>query len=233
MNTYRKSAIVAGVLYISGTVAGILGLTFSAPLRDAQNLLTNVAANANQVRIATLFMMLMSLSLAMIPIVLYPVLRRHNEALAIGYVIFRGAIETAGHFVTPVIWLLLLALAQIYTQAGDVTASAFQVQGALLQQAGRLSSLAGIVFCLGALMFYTVLVQSRLVPRWISVWGLAAVMPYLAAEALALFALLDPVSTTASLLYLPLAVQEMVLAVWLIAKGFNPSALASAPAGQS
>ena len=71
-------------------------------------------------------------------------------------------------------------------------------------------------------MFYAVLYRSRLVPRWISVWGLAALVPYLAAEFLAVFALLDPMSSTASLLYIPLAVQEMVLAVWLIVKGFNP-----------
>jgi hypothetical protein len=175
--------------------------------------------------------MLMGLSLAMIPIVLYPLLRRFNEILAIGYVVFRGALETVGCFVTPVIWFLILALAQLYAQAGDA-AAAFQAQGALLSEAGRLSSLTGIVFCLGALMFYAVLFQARLVPRWISVWGLAAILPYLAAEALALFALLDPLSTTASLLHMPLALQEMVLAVWLIAKGFNSSALAAAPVRQ-
>ena len=233
MNTYRKNAIIAGVLYIIGTVAGILSLVLSAPLRDAENLLTSVAANANQVRIATLCVLLMGLSLAMIPIVLYPILRRYNEVLALGYVVFRGALETVGCFVTPVIWLLLLALGQLNAQAGDSAASGFQAQSALLLKAGELSSLAGIVFCLGALMFYTVLYQSRLVPRWISVWGLAAVIPYLAAESLALFALLDPVSVTASFLQIPLAVQEMVLAVWLIVKGFNPSAIASAPARQS
>ena len=61
-------------------------------------------------------------------------------------------------------------------------------------------------------------------------WGLAALIPYLAAEFLALFALLDPLSATASLLHIPLAVQEMVLAVWLIVKGFSPSALAAGAA---
>ena len=170
----------------------------------------------------------------MVPIVAcHPVLRRYNEVLALGYVVFRGALETVGCFVTPVIWLLLLALGQLYAQAVDSTASAFQAQGALLLKAGELSSLAGIIFCLGALMFYAVLYQSRLVPRWISVWGLAAVVPYVAAEALALFTLLDPLSATASLLHIPLALQEMVLAVWLIGKGFKPSALASLSAENS
>ncbi len=227
MNTYRSNAIIAGVLYIIGTVAGILSLVLSAPLRDTQNLLTSVAANANQVIVATLFVLLMGLSLAMVPVVLYPVLRKHNEVLALGYVVFRGALETVTYFVTAIVWLLLLALSQLYVQAGAPVAPSFQASGALLLKAGELSSLTGIVFCLGALMFYAVLYQSRLVPRWISVWGLAAVIPYLAAEFLALFALLDPLSATASLLHIPLAVQEMVLAVWLIVKGFNPSVSAS------
>ena len=233
MNTYRTNVMIAGVLYIIGTVAGVLSLAFSAPVRDAQNLLASVAANANQVRIATLLVLLMGLSLAMVPIVLYPILRRYNQVLAIGYVVFRGALETVGCFVTPAIWLLLLALGQLCAQAGDSAAAEFQAQGALLLKAGALSSLGAIVFCLGALMFYAVLYQARLVPRWISVWGLAAVIPYLAAEALALFALLDPLSATASLLHMPMALQEMVLAVWLIVKGFNPSAMAAEPARQS
>lgn len=101
------------------------------------------------------------------------------------------------------------------------------------ERAGEISALAGIVFCLDALMFYTVLLQARLVPRWLAVWGLAAVIPYLAAKILPLFALLDSLSATASLLYMPLAVQEMALAVWLIVKGFNPSAIAAMPVSQS
>ena len=232
MNTYRSNAIIAGVLYIIGTVAGILSLVLSQPVRAAQDALAGVAANANQVIVATLCVLLMGLSLAMVPVVLHPILRRYNEVLALGYVVFRGALETVACFVTVGIWLLVLALGQLYVQAGAPAASGFPTAAALLLKAGEFSSVAGIVFCLGASMFYTVLVQSRLVPRWISGWGLAAVIPYLAAEFLALFALLDPLSATASLLFVPMALQEMVLAVWLIVKGFNPSAIAALSAKQ-
>ncbi len=226
MNTYRTNAIVAGALYIVGTVAGILSLALSQPLRDARDPLAGAAANAGQVTVAALCVLLMTLSLAMVPVVLYPVLKRHSQVLALGYVVFRGGLETILGLMAPIAWLLLVAMGQSYAQAGAAAASGYQAAGALLLKAGEGNAFLGIVFCLGVLMFYAVLYQSRLVPRWITVWGLAAVVPYLAAEFLAMFALLDPVSSTATLLFMPMAVQEMVLAVWLIVKGFNSRAVA-------
>jgi hypothetical protein len=227
MNTYRTNATIAGVLYIIGTVAGMLSLALSEPLRTTQDFLAGAAANANQVIAAALCVLLMCLSLAMVPVVLYPVLKRHSQVLALGYVVFRGALETVTGLMAPIAWLLLVAMGQSYVQAGAAAASGFQASGALLLKAGGGSSFLGIVFLLGAMMFYAVLYRSRLVPRWITVWGLAAMVPYLAAEFLAMFALLDPMSSTAILLHIPLALQEMVMAVWLIVKGFNPVASAS------
>jgi hypothetical protein len=226
LNTNRRTAILAGVLYITGTVAGILSLVLSQPLRDAPDPLAGAAANANQVTVAALLVLLMGLSLAMLAVVLYPVLRRHNEVLALGYVVFRGALETVTCLLTATAWLLLIAVGQVSAEAGAAAAGGFEAAGALLLQAGNMGALGGIIFCLGALMFYTVLYRSRLVPRWLSVWGLAAVAPYLAAEFLVVFAFLDSTSSTAVPLFLPLALQEMVLAVWLIIKGFRSPAVA-------
>jgi hypothetical protein len=226
MNTYRTNATIAGVLYIIGTVAGILSLALLQPVRDAQDLLVSAAANANLVIAAALCVLLMALSLAMVPVVLYPVLKRHSQVLALGYVVFRGALETVTCLVTPIAWLLLVALSQLVVQGQGVAAPDLQASAALLLKPGAVGSIAGIVFCLGAAMFYTVLYQSRLVPRWISVWGLAGLLPYLAAYLMAMFATLDVMSSTAILMYLPLAVQEIVLAVWLIVKGFSSTAVA-------
>jgi hypothetical protein len=78
-----------------------------------------------------------------------------------------------------------------------------------------------IVFSLGALMFYYVLYQARLVPRWISGWGIVAGIAYLTAGLIAVF------STNLVPLLLPMALQEMVMAVWLIARGFSRSAIPS------
>jgi hypothetical protein len=228
MNTYRTNATLAGVLYIIGTLAGVVSMVVSQPVRDAPDPLAGAAANTNQVSVTALCILLMGLSLALVSLVVYPVLKRHSEALALGYVVFRGGIETVAYFVTAITWLLLPALGQLSMQAGatGVAASGFPALGALLLKAGEISGLAGVpFFCLGALMFYGVLYRTRLVPRWLSGWGLAAVVPYLAAAFLATFALLDRTSSTGVLLQLPMAVQEMVLAVWLIVKGFNVQAV--------
>jgi len=81
-------------------------------------------------------------------------------------------------------------------------------------------------FSLGALMYYYIFYQSRLFPRWLSVWGLVGVTLGLVNGLYDMFGR-APNETVSMLLDLPLFVQEMVLAVWLIVKGFNPSAIAA------
>ena len=170
--------------------------------------------------------MVMALALAMVPVVMFPVLRRHNEVLALGYVVFRGALETFFYFALVISSLSLLILSQVAV----TDSSALQTVATELLETEFLGSLLTIVFILGALMFYTVLYQSKLVPRWLSGWGLIATLPYLVAALLVLFGTNEPMSTTDSLLQMPLGIQEMVLALWLIVKGFNSSAMVADPA---
>ena len=79
------------------------------------------------------------------------------------------------------------------------------------------------MFLIGASMFYLVLFRAKLVPRWLSTWGLLAVIPDLVLLFLGLFSTADVStgSTLGTVLEIPLALQEMVLAVWLITKGFD------------
>jgi hypothetical protein len=227
MNTSRKTARIVGVLYIIGTVAGILSLVFSEPVRNAQDYLIKVSANENQWIMGALFILIMGLALAMVPVMMFPILRKYNEALALGYVVFRGGLEAVTYIALTISWLLLLPLSQVHVQAGAPDTSDIQALGNLLLNTDEIGSILTIVFCLGALMFYYALYQSKLIPRWLSGWGLIAAIPYLATGLLDMFALISPLSTIGSVLQFPLALQEMVLAVWLIVKGFNPSAIAS------
>ncbi len=225
MNSNRKTAIIVGVLFIIATLAGVLSGVISGPILDAPDDLLNVSANENPIIIAGLFMLIMGFAVAGIGIVMYPILKKHNEALALGYVGFR-LIEGVLFIVYVVGLLSLLTLSQEFVKAGAPDASHFQTLGTLLQEESYWAYHMGTIsFGLAAPMFYYLLYQSKLIPRFLSVWGLIGVLPWLAVSLLIMFG-----SLTESLeifFYLPIAVNEMVLAVWLIVKGFNPSAIAS------
>jgi uncharacterized protein DUF4386 len=231
MKTYRKTAITVGVLYIIGTVTGVLSLMLTKPILDDPAYLLTVAAKGNQIILGALLLFIMGLALAMVPVMMYPILKKKNEVFALGYVVFRGGLETFTYIAGVIILLLLVSFSQVYVQAGAPDASNFQAVGTVLRKAVEISTTTTeIVFPLGALMFYFVLYQANLIPRWISGWGLIGVILYEAAGLLDMFTLIGQTSTILLVLVLPIGVQEMVLAVWLIVKGFNPSAIASGSA---
>jgi len=228
MNSERKIAIIVGVLYIVGTVAGIMWKVLTGSIQNDLNLLTKVTANENQIIIGALFLLVMGLALAMVPVMMFPILKKHNEALALGYIVFRGALETFTTIVVVIGWIFLTILGQHYI-AGAPDASYFQTLGTLTLEGNVLiGTISQIVFPLGALMFYWVLYQAKLIPRWISGWGLIAALLKLALPFLELFGIL----AFQDIFDTPIGLQEMVLAVWLITKGFNPSAIASEPVKQ-
>ncbi len=234
MNTNRKTAIIVGVLYIIGTVTGILSVVFTKPILDVPDYLIKVSANENQVELGALLVLTMGLALAMVPVMMFPILRKHHEVLALGYVVFRGGLETVTYIAGAISWLLLIPFSQEYVTAGTPNAPYFHTLGNLILGAAEISTTtSAIVFPLGAMMFYVALYQSKLIPRWLSVWGLVGVTLHLIATGLAgMFALTSSMSTIQVVLALPIGLQEMVMAVWLIVKGFNSSAIASEPAKQ-
>jgi hypothetical protein len=219
-----------GVLFIIATVLNVLGSNLFKPILDAPDYLIKISANENQVIIGGLLVLLSAFASAGIAIGLYPVLKKHHEALALGSVGLR-VMEGMLYIVGVVGLLSILTLSQEYVKAGASNASLFQASGtsllAVRDWAGKLSIIA---FTLGALMYYYVFYQSKLVPRWLSGWGFLGAALSLAAALLAISGQIIYFSTVFILLQLPIGVQEMVLAVWLIVKGFNPSAIASGSA---
>jgi hypothetical protein len=227
MNTNRKTAITVGVLFIVATVLNVLGKNIYQPILDAPDYLINISANENQVIIGGLLVLFSAFASASIAIWLYPILKKHHEALALGSVGFR-VMEGMLYIVGVVGLLSLLTLSQEYVKAGASNASLYQVSGTVLLAIKTWAGQLGVIaFTLGAMMYYYVFYQSKLIPRWLSVWGFIGASLSLAAALLTNFGLLVPFSTVFILLQLPIGLQEMVLAVWLIVKGFNPSAVAS------
>jgi len=214
MDTNRNTAIVVGSLFIIGTVSGILSAVFTGEILGASDYLVQVAANETQIVTGAFFILLMGLSLAMVPVMMYPLFKKQNGALALGAVVFRGPIEAAVYVLMVVSWLLLIVVSRESANAAD--SSSFQALGAVLAQANEtINPVLEIVFSLGALMFYTLFYQTRLIPRWLSGWGIIGAIVYFVAGVMALF------STPMEILLALLGVQEMVMALWLIFKGFN------------
>jgi hypothetical protein len=226
---HKAAATTAGILYIIGTVAGVLSVAVSAPIRDAADPLAYGAEHSGTVVTVALLVLVMGLSLAFVPIVLFPSLRRVNEVLAVGYLIVRGAVETACYVILAIGWLLLVPLGDAMSAAPGAGTPAGVRVGNLVIDAEGANAVLTLVFCLGATLFYVLLYRSRIVPRWIAWWGLAAIPLYVAADLLAMYGVLDASSSAQTALFMPMAVQEMVLAVWMIARGFRPAVVATQP----
>jgi hypothetical protein len=229
MNTYRKIAIIVGALYLTvNVVAGPLGIALTESTLAAPDYLAQVSANETQILIGALLVLVMAVADAGIGSVVYPVLKKRNVSIAIGYFGAR-IVESMIFVISAISLLLLLTLSREFIQAGAPNASYFQTLGELLLAARDWAGhvvLDVAVFPLGAMLFYYVLYQSKLVPRWLSGWGLVGAVLYWAASLLVMFALIIPLSTIHIVLQAPLGLQEIALAVWLIVKGFNPSAVA-------
>ncbi len=218
-----KAARIVGWLFITGTIAGIGSRVISDPVFADEGFLSRISANETPILVGTLLVLVMGFSLAMIPVVLYPILRQHSEVLALGAVLFRGALEAIAYVVVVLTWLGLVTVGRELADAGAAQEANLHGIGVLLLGMQAWSAhIVSIVFGLGALMIYWVFFIAKLVPRWLSVWGLIGAVVYVGQAVLAVAG----VEGLAPLMAL-LGVQEMVLAVWLITKGFNSSAIAS------
>jgi hypothetical protein len=226
MTSYRANAIAVGVLFIACSAASILsivplGAAVGAPVDFAE-----LAANDNQVVWTALIEFVWAATGMGIAIGLYPILRKFNPALSLGSVAGR-VVEGVFVLVGTLSLLVLLTVSQ--QAAGSAAPSSFQATGdALVAVRDWVQGFVALIpFGIGALMYYYVLYRSRLVPRWLSGWGLVAIGLFLVATVYAGFTQDFGFTTVNTVLNIPIGLQEMVLAVWLIVKGFNRSALAS------
>jgi Domain of unknown function (DUF4386) len=227
MISHRKTAMIVGVLFIIATIAGMMSAIFIGPITDDSDYLVNTSAHENEVALGALLTLIMGVSIVGIAVMIFPILKKVNEGLALAYVGFR-TLECVILIVVAMSLLSLLTLSQEFVKAGASDATSFEAQGAILLAQQEWSNIpADIVFGLGCLMVYYLLYQSRLVPRPLSAWGFIGGTLMLVTAVLGAFGVISFLDTPSVLLNLPIAVLEMVLAVWLIVKGFNQSAIDS------
>ncbi len=218
------------MLFITATVANLFGAAVRPDL-SGTDYLTQVSAQGNRVAAGALLLLIAAFACAGIAVSMYPILRKANAGLALGSVVFR-TIEAVMYVIAVVSLLSLLTLGQLLVSAGTAERASLGAIGGLLLSLREHAALAGVfAFCLGAILYYLAFFQSRLIPRWLSGWGIAAIVLLTTAAVLALFN--NDAVTSYVPLALPIFLQEMVMAVWLIAKGYSPSAIAAESAGET
>jgi Domain of unknown function (DUF4386) len=215
----RTTAIVTGVLFIVATVASVTA-TALEPALTGPDYLGGFSAHPNQAAAGAFLYIVAALASAAIAVALYPVLKATGAGLALGSVVFRS-LEAAMYLVGVVALLSLLTLGDRFAAAGAADRTSLQTIGDPMVSVRDHASLVGVfAFCLGALLYYHLFYRSRLIPRWLSGWGIAGIFLMLVACMMALFS--DNPVTGYVPLAIPIGLQEMVLAAWLIIKGFGP-----------
>jgi hypothetical protein len=179
----------------------------------------------------------MAVAVAGVAFMFYPILKQDadtpgKQGLALWYVgtrITEGVLLLVGTLGL----LSLYALSQKVPGAGAGRPVQYQAVVDVLKTASDYSVVLGqSVFCVGAMMLYYLLYASRRIPRWLAVWGLVGA-PLMLASGFSLAVTGDPSSTVSSILYAPLGLQEMVLAVWLLVRGFSsPAVITPAAPGE-
>jgi len=231
MKTYRMNAVMAGALYFLGTVFGVAGtivggevltsIVSGKPLVGV-DMLGLIAANSSQLTWGTFFTLMMGISLTAMTVFLYPIFRKDSEELALGMLLFRGALEGSFYFVTTLGLLTLITLSNEYAATGAASAALQSMGNVLYQFQDFIGPVGTIIFLVGAICLYISFYRTRLIPRWLSIWGFIGVVPYMAYALLHFFHMDNGIGFY---LQMVLAPQELVMGAWLVIKGFNLDAV--------
>jgi hypothetical protein len=216
MSVRTRDATAVGILFIVASVTAIIGGSLAAlPLDDADYLL-GLAGQDTQVISGVLLLVVQTVAVVGIAVLLYPVLSREHAGLALGYIAAR-TIEGVLVLVGALSVLALVTLSRDQAEAAGATPL-----GDVLVATYDWSYLLGpmLFFSVSALILYPMLLRARLVPAWLSVWGLAGGLLLLARTVAEMYGA-DLPALAQGLIAAPIGINEMVLALWLIIKGFT------------
>jgi hypothetical protein len=211
---YRSTARAVGVLFIVASATAILGGSLLLPIGE-ENYLNEAAASQGQVVSGALLEMVLALSVVAIAALLFPVLKRTSEGLAIGYV---GARVLEGVLLLAATMSALVVLALALEESASGAAATVD----LMRRARDATYLVGsmVMFGAGAVVLYALLYRGNLVPAWLSLWGLAGGVLILVRGGLELYGI-ELSALWQGLFAAPIGLNEMVLALWLIFRGFR------------
>ena len=221
-NTYRTTARVVGVMYLAGFVVGIGGIGLFQSILGAPDYLSTLSANSMLLAFGAILWLMAVVGDAAHGVLMFPVLKPHNERIAVGYLAFR--IMDAVFIAIMVLFVLIqIPLGSEYVKAAVPDASYLQALSTVFAQAQLYAYEIGMITLgISGLMLCFTLYRAQLVPRWLAVWGLLGYAIILCGMVSAVMGSgLGDLSSYAGGLW------EVFIGVWLIIKGFNTSAFVS------
>jgi hypothetical protein len=218
MNPSKKTARIVGALFLTVNVAFLAGVLTLESILGSPDYLAIVSAKRTQVVLGVLLEVINAVAYVGIALLMFPILRERFKSMALGFVGFR-ILEFVMQILADISPLSLLTVSEEFVSAGAPAGSPFQAIGTLLlAERFWAFQMVSITFVLGALLLYTMLYQSKLIPRFISIWGL------LGTAVVLVNTILDMLGFPPGNLGVVMLLNELFLGVWLIVKGFNQPA---------
>lgn len=220
MLSSKKASRYGGILILLGIVCGILSVV---PSVESPSFLSEVFPNKNQVLTGATFQFFLVPIYIGFALLLYPLLRQANKSLAIGFVGFRmmsGVFQLIGLILLPV----FILLSDKYLNGDLATIAYAQNTGEILRYVRDLVNHMGVMVAtgLGNLLLFGLLIKNNMAPKWLSVWGILGNFLLLIGSFLLLFQQIEVISPEYGVLTVPLVIQEIAFAIWLIVKGIKP-----------
>jgi hypothetical protein len=228
MNSNRKAAKIIGVLFILAAVTAVIGLNLYDPILNGPDYLIKGSEHANQVIVGAVMELILVVSAVGTATTMFPLLRLYNETIALWHVCIRF-LEAIIITVGVISVLSLLTLSREFVAAGAPNPSSFHSSGIILKAIHDWTFMLGPLFMLGinTVMYSYIFYKTKLVPRFISILGMTGASCVFICSLFVMFGVFPQISFWGAVLAVPVAANEMILAVWLIVKGFNENAIAA------
>ena len=215
VNTYRMTARIVGAMYLAGLVVGISGIVLFQSILSRPDPLSAVSVNSMLLAIGAVLWLIPVVGDVAHGVLMFPVLKPHNERIAIGYLGFR--IVNAVLLAVMVLFMLVqIPLGSEYLKAGADASYLQALSNVFMQAQLNTYSIAMTFLGIASLMLCYTLYRVKLVPRFVAVWGLVGYATILCGSVLEVLGF-DLLSIHA----IPGGLWEVFIGVWLIVKGFN------------
>lgn len=219
MNIDKNTGKIVGLLFVVVMITWGLGYGLIASVLNTQGFLANVYPNKIKILVGILFELIEIAAIVGIVSLMYPIFKKFNESMAVGYIGFR-IIESILLIISVVCALILIPLSQFYLETTAQDNSYFKIIASLLVELrdNGVQTILPVFYSSAAIMLNYLFYKKRLVPRLLSIWGFISAVLVVVQVPLGFFDI-----KLLEFAGISMGLNELVLGFWLIVKGFNIS----------